>query len=135
MAGRNNNLIPLNERSPEEQKKIASMGGKKSGENKRRRKAMREIASLFGNEDAPAPVIARLVQAGLLEYGESCSMDEALLLAQYSKALAGNTKAAEFVRDTAGQKPKDSVEVTTDNSEKLDEIINQLGGKGLKEGD
>lgn len=135
MADKKDYLKTFDKLPPEEQKKIASMGGKKSGEVRRKKKAMREIASLFGNEDAPAPVIARLVQAGLLEYGESCSMDEALLLAQYSKALAGNTKAAEFVRDTAGQKPKDSVEVTTDNSEKLDEIINQLGGKGLKEGD
>ena len=135
MAGINDNMIPFSERTPEERRRIASLGGKKTAEVKRRKKAMREIARLFGNQDAPAEVTARLIQAGLLEYGEKCSMDEALMLAQYSKALAGNTKAAEFVRDTSGQKPRDEVEVTTNSNEKFDEIIAQLGGKGLEEGD
>lgn len=37
------NLIPLNERTPEERKRIASMGGKTSGAIKRHRRLMRDI--------------------------------------------------------------------------------------------
>lgn len=37
-------LIPFNQRTEEEQKKIASMGGKKSGEVRREQKTYREMA-------------------------------------------------------------------------------------------
>lgn len=37
-------LIPFNKRTEEEQKKIASMGGKKSGEVRREQKTYREMA-------------------------------------------------------------------------------------------
>ena len=37
-------LIPLNQRTKEEQKKIASMGGKKSGEVRREQKTYRDMA-------------------------------------------------------------------------------------------
>lgn len=37
------NLIPLNERSPEERSRIAKMGAKASNESKKRRKLMRDI--------------------------------------------------------------------------------------------
>ena len=37
-------LIPFNQRTEEEQKKIASMGGKKSGEVRREQKAYRDMA-------------------------------------------------------------------------------------------
>lgn len=135
MAGVNDNLIPMSERSPEEVKRITSAGGRASAIKKKRQKAMREIAAMLGEQDAPEAVIIRLVQAGFLEKGETCSMDEALMFAQYSKALLGSTKAAEFVRDTSGQKPKDEIEVSASNNEKFEDILSQLGGKGLKEGD
>lgn len=37
------NLIPLNERTPEERRRIAQMGAKASNESKRHRKLMRDI--------------------------------------------------------------------------------------------
>ena len=37
------NLIPLNERTKEEQREIAQMGGKKSGEVRRERKKLKEL--------------------------------------------------------------------------------------------
>ena len=126
-------LIPMSMRSKEEVKAIASKGGKNSGKSRRRKKATRDIALAFGKEEAPVQVVAKLIQLGMLEEGESCSMDEALMLAQYGKALSGNTKAAEFVRDTSGQKPKDEIEVSTKSSKNLDDIMSQIGGEGLKD--
>ena len=46
MAGKEN-LIPMSERTAEEQREIATMGGKASGEARRKRKALREQADLL----------------------------------------------------------------------------------------
>jgi hypothetical protein len=37
---------------------------------------------------------------------------DAIIVAQSIKAISGDTKAAEFIRDTSGQKPKDKVEMS-----------------------
>ena len=120
-------LIPMNQRTKEEVKKITQKGGINSGKSRRKKKAMKDIILSLGKEDAPPQVVAKLIQLGMLEQGEVCSMDEALVLAQYGKALSGNTRAAQFVRDTAGQKPKDEIEISdiTREQSKLDEILKQ----------
>lgn len=128
-------LIPMNKRTKEEQKEIARKGGKASGKSRRKKKAMKEIVLAFGKEDAPPQVIAKLIQLGMLEKGEECSMDEALVLAQYGKALSGNTRAAEFVRNTGGQKPIDKVEIDDISKEtsKLDELLKQRRERNVSE--
>lgn len=127
MANNVENLVPQNMRTKEEQRAIAKKGGIASGKARRRKRAMKDIISAFGKEDAPDKVIAKLIQLGMLEQGESCTMDEALILAQYGKALSGNTRAAEFVRDTNGQKPQERVEINDLSKEKskLDELLKQ----------
>lgn len=127
MANNVENLVPQNKRTKEEQREVARKGGIASGKARRRKRAMKDIISTFGKEDAPETVVAKLIQLGMLEKGESCTMDEALILAQYGKALSGNTKAAEFVRDTNGQKPQERVEINdlTKEKSKLDELLKQ----------
>jgi hypothetical protein len=44
--------------------------------------------------------------------GKNISVQEAILIAQIQKAMKGDTKAAEYVRDTMGQRPVDSVDMT-----------------------
>lgn len=127
------NGIATQFKSGEQAAKSGAKGGKASGATKRRRKAMKDIVLALGKQDAPPKILAKLIQEGILAAGETCTMDEALMLAQYGKALAGNTRAAEFVRDTGGQKPKDEVEVQVKKSKKLDDIMSQIGGAGLKE--
>lgn len=127
MANNTENLVPQNKRTKEEQREVARKGGIASGKVRRRKRAMKDIISTFGKEDAPETVVAKLIQLGMLEKGESCTMDEALILAQYGKALSGNTRAAEFVRDTNGQKPQERVEINdlTKEKSKLDELLEQ----------
>ena len=43
--------------------------------------------------------------------GQNISVQEAILIAQIQKAMKGDTKAAEYVRDTIGQKPSDNINV------------------------
>ena len=44
--------------------------------------------------------------------GKNINVQEAILIAQVQKAMKGDTRAAEYVRDTIGQKPVDSVVMT-----------------------
>jgi hypothetical protein len=44
--------------------------------------------------------------------GKNISVQEAILIAQVQKAMKGDTKAAEYVRDTIGQKPGESIEMS-----------------------
>jgi hypothetical protein len=92
------NLIPFDDRTEEEQRQIRKSGGVASGEARRRK---RDI---------------RLAMEALLEKqykgkdGKELSGAEAIALKQMEKALKGDAKAFELVRDTAGQKPVEKVE-------------------------
>ena len=41
--------------------------------------------------------------------GENITVQEAMAIAMLQKAMKGNVKAAEWIRDTAGQKPVDNM--------------------------
>lgn len=130
MAKDKEHLVKYRFDSSQSRKKAAQngrKGGIASGAARRKKKTMKEIALALGTQDAPPAVVAKLIQVGMLDAGESCSMDEALMLAQYGKALSGNTKAAQFVRDTSGQKPVDQVELSdiSQAQHKLDELLEQ----------
>lgn len=78
------NLIPTNKRSKDEARKLGQKGGKKSGEVRRMRKTLKEQLLL------------------LLKEGD---IQENLCLALIEKALNGDTKAFQIIRDTIGEKP------------------------------
>jgi hypothetical protein len=47
---------------------------------------------------------------------------EAIAVAQYKKALKGDAKAFELIRDTSGQKPIEKVEQVNIDGEYLDKV-------------
>lgn len=106
----------------EEQKR----GGKASGEARRRKKALREIAETLGTAQAPEEIREAFREKGFTKK-KSLTLDEALMLAQYAKALTGDTQSAAFIRDTSGQKPAERVSVAglDEEKSKLDELLNQ----------
>ncbi len=105
-AGRNNNLIPMNNRTKTEQTRIATAGGIASGEARRRKKTMRELAEMFGSLDVKSSAVReRMLALGIDE--EDMSHDTAVIIGQYMAAEKGNTQAAAFIRDTKGENPKD----------------------------
>ena len=125
-------LIPQSERTKDEQKAIARKGGIASGKARREKKLMREtlniILSMPMKNGKNADVESIRSFAALK--GKNISVQEAILIAQVQKAMKGDTKAAEYVRDTAGQKPVDNVvmsgevnnpfaELTTDELKKM----------------
>ena len=110
------NLIPMNERTKEEQREIAKKGGIASGEARREKKLLRELL-----EDA------------LSKGTETDNEYVNITLALIKEANKGNVKAYEVIRDTLGQKPKEEIEITDVTNKKFDEICSQIGGDGLNE--
>ena len=100
--------------STEEAKKRGREGGIASGKARREKKAMREtldiLLSMPMKDGASADVESIRSFASIK--GKNISVQEAILIAQVQKAMKGDTKAAEYVRDTIGQKPGENVEMT-----------------------
>ena len=90
MAGRPENFRP---RSSDEARKNGEKGGKKSGEARRKKKRLRELLEL---------ALARVDDGGQ-------TTAEAVTAALVTKALAGDVRAYEVIRDTVGEKPTDKV--------------------------
>ena len=101
----------LNAMTTEERREAARRGGLKAQENLRRRRNMTEIAKqvlameLQGNEET-----RQALRQGGMER-EDINYAAGIIMVQTQKALSGDTKAAEFVRDTSGNKPSDALMV------------------------
>ena len=88
-------LKPLNTRTKDEQKRIATMGGKASGKARREKKLLKDT-----------------LQALLeLQDKNGITGQEQICLALFKKAKTGDTKAFEVIRDTTGQIIQQKVQV------------------------
>ena len=92
------NLIPMNERTKDEQREIASKGGKASSAARRRKRTMREAAQLILQAPAGAEQAAFLQKYGIPE--RDCTNLMLIMAKAVQLAADGNLKAAEFIRDT-----------------------------------
>lgn len=90
-GGAPQNLISLGDRSPEERKKIATKGGKASGESKRLAKSLREAAKNLGEE-----VIVN-------SNGDKATRNYVIIMQQYNRAMNGDIKAAKFLTQLLGE--------------------------------
>ena len=106
-------LIPLSERTKDEQKKIASKGGIASGEARRAKRDMKQSLEILLNLAIKKGVVVDPSNAETLTdvKSKNLTVQEAILVAQIQKALKGDLRAAEFLRDTAGQKPVDKKDI------------------------
>lgn len=99
------NLKPQSERTKEEQREIARQGGIASGEARRRKRDLRIALEALLEKDFKG------------KNDELLSGAEAIAMKQFEKALKGDTKAFEVIRDTAGQKPVEKVQIGKINKE------------------
>lgn len=126
-----NNLIAMNEMTEERQREIASMGGKasqaKAKERKRARELMQTILSATMNEQQVNKVLGK--DKDLID-GDA-SVYSVMLTKMALQACKGDSKAATFVRDTAGDKPDDSLNVSATFTEGdkalMDKMAKRLG--------
>ena len=82
------NLIPFNKLTEEEQREIARKGGIASGESRRKRKTLKDE---------------------LIMLLETDNNNNKISLAVLKKALDGDIQAFTTIRDTIGEKPKDEM--------------------------
>lgn len=99
MAGYENIRDANDNRTPEERRELAKIAGQASGKARRRKADFRKTLNLLltaeiDNEEWK-PVLESL--------GVECTLESALLMAQIKEAMRGNTKAAYFVAQYAGQ--------------------------------
>lgn len=108
------NLIPQSERTKAEQREIARKGGIASGKKRREKKAMKETLETLLQmplKSGKATDLDEIKNIAALK-GKNITVQEAIMLAQIQKAMKGDTKAAEYVRDTSGNKLKEGVELS-----------------------
>ena len=99
MARKEDNLQPFtSDQSREEAKINGAKGGIASGKARREKADLRKMCQMVLEMDIKG-------KDGTVKSGA-----EAITLAQLRKALKGDAKAYEVLRDTAGQKPVDKVE-------------------------
>jgi len=102
------NLIPANERSQDELREMTRNGGIKSGETRRRKKMMREqLEMLLSLPVNNATVIQRCKEMGISE--EEIDWQMALTTQIVKRAMSGDVKAYEVIRDTIGEKPIEQI--------------------------
>ncbi len=94
MAARERKELAPPIRSGDEAREKGRKGGKASGETRRRKKALREH-------------LEALLHAGR---DNGLTTAEAVTLALVDKALAGDVRAFEVIRDTIGENPKQVVQ-------------------------
>lgn len=99
MAGYENIKDANNNRTPEERRELAKIAGKASGAARRRKADFRKTLNLLLTAEIDSEEWKPVLEA----LGVECTLESALLMAQIKEAMKGNTKAAYFVAQYAGQ--------------------------------
>ena len=103
-VGGNGNLIPLNQRTKEERRKICTKAGVASGASRRKRKAIREFLNDFLDAEAVPLLKANMQKLGV--QAEDQSNYAALCMSLFSKALNhGDINAFRTLMEYAGRAP------------------------------
>lgn len=127
------NLIPTSERSKEEVREIGRKGGIASGEARRRKREMKDAIDLLLSlpcnlKDKNGNGIKELAkQLGINE--EDIDNQMAMLISMFKVSMGGGknaVSAATFLRDTGGDKPKETIEVTKSTDDTIKEIDDYL---------
>lgn len=113
------NLLKPEDLTPSQRRANASKAGKASGEARRKKKLLRECLEILLEKEMTD------------KKGETMTGAEALSAKLFSEAMKGNVKAFEVLRDTAGQKPVEKVQMNADvniaeSAERLSNMFEQI---------
>ena len=102
-------LIPNRGRSPSELREQGRNGGIVSGEVRRQKRSYKEIAetvlSLRITKESLHGNVEQMARA--CDKGKDISIKAMLVMSQINKAVQGDTKAFELIRDMVGENPKE----------------------------
>ena len=105
------NLVPITSRTPRERSEIGRKGAEVTNRIKREKKTLKqELEALLEIADKNGDTLQKKISFAMIQ-----------------KAGKGDTKAYEVIRDTIGQKPKESVSVEIDkNREEAKELLENI---------
>lgn len=114
------------EMTKEELAACGKVGGKRSGETRRNKRAMKDSLDILLSmplKSGKQCDVDTVKNFAALK-GKNITVEQAMLIAQIQKALKGDTQALTFLRDTSGQKPEDNLNVVgqMDISNPYDEL-------------
>ena len=119
----------------QEAKRIGAIGGKKSGETKRRKRDIRELAKALLETSYSTTKARQIVgeDSELIDLLENdTTVANVLNIRMMQEAQNGNVKAFETLRDTAGFKPSESIQldanVMTENDKALLDKVAKRNG-------
>lgn len=100
-------------RTTDERRQLAKKAGKASGKARREKKAMRENLQTILAMTLKSGKLADIdsVQNFAALAGKNITVQDAILIKQTQKAMMGDTRAAEFVRDLSGNKPENTLNI------------------------
>lgn len=101
------NLIQNRATTPSERRTNASKAGKASGASRRAKKEQKQVILNILSLPMKKGDISEIESLADAE-GANLTVNEAIVIAQISKALKGDTKAAQYIRDTAGMNTIDN---------------------------
>lgn len=109
------NLINLRERTADERLAIIAKANESKRANNERKRNLKEIAKALLEYSTGERQKKQTLGENYAEtFGELETNGEVMLARMILGAMDGSFKCAEFVRDTAGEKPKNEVEVSAD---------------------
>ena len=113
------NLIPLNKRSPRERKEISKKGAEATNKKKAEKKAFKEIFETLMQLDIERFTTDEEVLEALSlinpEYAQKADVKSVISARVLHKALKGDMYAIGFLRDTVGESPTIKQEVVNTN--------------------
>ena len=110
MAGEQN-LKPFNKRTEEEQREIARKGGIASGKARREKADLKKQLQVFLEAEATKD-----------KNGEPLTGAELMVKVAVREMAQGNSRFWELIRDTAGFKPIEKVQVSEIDQSVIDEV-------------
>lgn len=124
-------LANLNKFTKKNAKEKGKTGGTKSGEEKRRKKDLRDIAKEMMELSLKDGKLDNLTSMNVK--GKNITVKEALIFAQFKKAMEGDENALKLVLQFAGDKLLEVQSESTSNQETVDNsFINALNGVSEK---
>lgn len=123
MANENKNLIPQSERTKDEQREIARMGGIASGKARREKKTIQKIlADLLDSEIKDSPQFAKLASKMGVESDKSVK-DIFTMVCLLNSVKSGNLDDLERLSKLLGE---DKQNENADVLSKLDKVIGEV---------
>lgn len=131
MPKRQENLMPIEQvnsrRTQEEHKKDSRKGGIKSGEARRRKKEFKELFNMLLDAEIKDEKAKKILnKLGIEDEDKTNKM--LLVATTFQKAVQGDMRAFENIRDTAGEKPKEN-DTNEDVMKKLDKLLESQSAK------